>query len=54
MLLLGDNPAVSFDSRQSGYGHADQVVGVVDRRLGGPSIRPVPAGLSGGAEVRKG
>jgi signal peptidase I len=34
LVVLGDNPARSFDSRQSGFLHAGRIVGVVLRRIG--------------------
>jgi len=34
-LVLGDNPAVSADSRRLGYLHADRLLGVVVRKLAG-------------------
>jgi len=33
LLVLGDNPRVSFDSRECGYIRAEHVVGLVTRRL---------------------
>lgn len=33
LVVLGDNAAASFDSRQAGYFGADKLVGVVVRRL---------------------
>ncbi|MER5623450.1 signal peptidase I [Streptosporangium sp. NPDC002544] len=38
MVVLGDNPAGSVDSRQRGFFPADQVLGVALRRLGGPAL----------------
>jgi len=35
MVLLGDNPEVSHDSRRSGYYTTDRLLGVVVRRMGG-------------------
>ena len=34
LLLLGDNPAASIDSRELGFVPADRVLGVMVRRLG--------------------
>lgn len=45
LVLLGDNPARSLDSRHCGYFGADQLLGVVVRRLPGagrPAHRPPP------------
>ena len=33
-VLLGDNPARSYDSRQLGYFSGDRLLGVVLRRVG--------------------
>lgn len=44
VVLLGDNPAESLDSRYCGYFRADQIVGVVVRRL--------PAAITGPARTQ--
>jgi signal peptidase I len=46
MVLLGDNPPASDDSRRFGYVPADAVVGIVRRTLPwrGPSPRPTAGG----------
>ena len=36
VVLLGDNPTLSHDSRRSGYFTTDRLLGVVVRRLGAP------------------
>ncbi|WP_326822960.1 S26 family signal peptidase [Streptosporangium sp. NBC_01756] len=38
MVVLGDNPAASVDSRQRGFFPADQMLGVALRRLGGSAL----------------
>ena len=43
LVLLGDNPAVSRDSRQVGGIPAERLLGVAVRRLGGPAL-PVRPG----------
>jgi signal peptidase I len=40
LILLGDNPAESADSRQYGYAPEDEVIGVVLRVFGPGSPRP--------------
>jgi signal peptidase I len=35
LVLLGDNPAASFDSRQAGFFPAERLLGAVVRRLPG-------------------
>lgn len=44
LVLLGDNPAVSFDSREVGYFPAERVLGVVSRRR-------TPSGAARGAST---
>jgi signal peptidase I len=46
LVVVGDNPRGSFDSRAFGYVPADRVLGVVIRRLG----RSLPAGGPPGPE----
>ncbi|MFU9034665.1 MULTISPECIES: S26 family signal peptidase [Streptomyces] len=48
LVLLGDNPAASFDSRHRGYFAAAQVVGTVWRSL------PAPTRPQGGSRRRHG
>ncbi|MFF5227946.1 S26 family signal peptidase [Dactylosporangium sp. NPDC000521] len=36
VVLLGDNLALSHDSRRSGYFTTDRLLGVVVRRMGAP------------------
>jgi signal peptidase I len=33
LVVLGDNSAISYDSREFGYVHADQIIGVLIRRM---------------------
>lgn len=48
LVLLGDNAAVSFDSRQAGYFSADRVMGTVIRSLPRPAANDrAKTGVSG-------
>ncbi|MEU9509540.1 S26 family signal peptidase [Micromonospora sp. NPDC048170] len=51
MVLLGDNPEASGDSRQYGFVPLDAVVGVVVRRMSGPDPRSAATG-TGQVRVR--
>jgi signal peptidase I len=44
LVVLGDNAAISYDSREFGYVHADQIIGVLIRRMEAaePLIDPRP------------
>lgn len=44
LVLLGDNPPMSRDSRQFGQVRADRLIGVVVRRLGGHALPTAGSG----------
>ncbi|MFG1943265.1 S26 family signal peptidase [Nonomuraea sp. NPDC048826] len=43
LVVLGDNPSQSYDSRQAGYMPPGRLLGVVARRVGGVPSPPGPA-----------